>query len=84
MRYLFADGHRQEVCKRIDLPYDEQMLDNERPRKAFAGLGDPGLFQAPRAVDKTSIGKNENLTDEQRRIVREICGDLAGEFDYEM
>lgn len=72
----------REVCDRLGLEFEPTMLDYAHPRADFGGLGDPGVMKAPRPVDKSAIGRGANLTDEQRRIVRQLCEEAASDLGY--
>ena len=77
-------GRMREICRRYQFEFSDRVLDYSRPRAAFGGLGDLGVLQAPRPVDKKSIGHGKRLTDRQRACVRRICGHLTPAFDYEL
>ncbi len=84
---LVADtrGVLGEVCRHLDIPREERMLDYRQPRTAFAGIGDPGVLdRPPRPVDRAAIGRGDTLTAEQQAIVRATCGDRARGLGYEL
>ena len=86
LRYedFVADPRRelQAICTAVGWPFAESMLDGQRRRAAFGGLGDLGVLMKPRPVDRKSVGHGQRLNDAQRHIVREACHALAHEFDY--
>jgi len=75
----------RDICDRLRIPYDPQMLESYEPRKRYWGLGDVKTILKPRPIDTSAIGDpSRQLTDEQRRIVQETCEDHVGEFDYDL
>ncbi len=81
----FVGDPRRElpgICRQLNVPYEDAMLDDTGPRRRFGGLGDPGTMRAPRPVDNCSVGRGGKLMRDQQRIVRQTCGHLVGEFDY--
>jgi hypothetical protein len=81
---IVADPRRElkAICRTCHLEFVESMLDGQRQRTAFGGVGDLEVLTRPRPVDQESVGHGQRLTDEQRRIVRDACEPLAGDFDY--
>ncbi len=81
---LVSDPKQQlaAMCCEGELPFQDHMLDHDASHARFGGLGDPGAIRAPRPIDRKSVGHGQELTDEQREIVRTSCEALAKEFGY--
>lgn len=70
------------VARLLGLPPESAVLDDTSPRRAFGGVGDPGVLRRPRPIDRLAVGRGSGLTAAQRARVREICGPAAARFDY--
>lgn len=78
----YPESQLRAVCDRLGIEFEPNMLDYAHPRADFGGFGDPGVMKTPRPVDKSAIGRGDNLTDEQRGIVRDFCAAGASNLDY--
>lgn len=77
----------QWVCDQVGLQYHDGMLNPQHKRAAFAGVGDPAVIwrpRGPRPVHSESVGRGKNLSEAHRDIIREICGETAAEYDYDL
>ncbi|MBN1342385.1 MAG: sulfotransferase [Phycisphaerae bacterium] len=70
------------ICEQLRLPFEPCMLDGTLPRHRLGGLGDPRTFRKARSVDRRAVGRGEELSDKERRIVRETCEGMAREVGY--
>jgi hypothetical protein len=78
-----VEARLPELCHACRLPFDHEMLDFDRPRHAFGGLGDPGvMLKRPRAINATAVGRGRELTGAQLAMVRERCGSAAASLGY--
>ncbi|RMF75149.1 MAG: hypothetical protein D6744_13820 [Planctomycetota bacterium] len=73
------------ICRELDLPYSDALLQLGRPRPALGGLGDPALLTAsPRAIRHDAVGRGAELSAELRRMVWDVCASSAAALGYEV
>lgn len=73
----------RRICDYSGVPFDERMLDHRHPRTAFGGIGSPEvLYRPPQPVNRKSVGRGKQLTDEHRDILRKVCAPCAAELGY--
>jgi len=73
------------VCAALGISFDDAMLAPRGSLGRAVGLGDTDvLYGPPRPVDHTSLSRGEDLTAEQRAMVRETCADAARGLGYDL
>ncbi len=73
------------VCEACRIPFDARMLDHQRQRDSFGGIGSPEVIAGrPKPVNTKSIGRKNLLPPDLLEIVRKGCSDAAASLDYSM
>jgi len=75
--------HLQEICRRYDIPFSREMLDNKRPRFYSGMSGDPGgLKRHKENLFVRPIGSRDLLKPEFTDIIKSACNEAAEEAGY--
>lgn len=75
------EAHINNMMAFLDIPWHDDLLRHHELHEEIQ----VGNTDAARAIDTQSVGKwKESLTDEDLVVIRDLCGDAAKQFGYDL